>query len=60
VSLPRLYAVLDAGVAAARGWDALDLGRAFLDGGARLIQLRAKSADLRAVLTLAESLVRLA
>ena len=58
--LPRLYAVLDAGVAAARGWDALDLGRAFLDGGARLIQLRAKSADLRAVLTLAESLVRLA
>jgi len=60
VRLPRLYAVLDAGVAAARGWDALDLGRAFLDGGARLIQLRAKSADLRAVLTLAESLVRLA
>jgi thiamine-phosphate pyrophosphorylase len=60
VSLPRLYAVLDAGVAAARGWDALDLGRAFLDGGARLIQLRAKSSDLRAVLTLAESLVRLA
>jgi thiamine-phosphate pyrophosphorylase len=60
VSLPRLYAVLDAGVAAARGWDVLDLGRAFLDGGAQLIQLRAKSSDLRTVLTLAESLVRLA
>jgi len=60
VSLSRLYAVLDAGVAAARGWDVLDLGRAFLDGGARLIQLRAKSSDLRAVLALAESLVRLA
>jgi thiamine-phosphate pyrophosphorylase len=60
VSLPRLYAVLDAGVAAARGWDVLDLGRAFLDGGAKLIQLRAKSSDLRTVLTLAESLVRLA
>lgn len=58
--LPRLYAVLDAGVATARGWDVLDLGRAFLDGGARLIQLRAKSSDLRTVLTLAESLVRLA
>jgi thiamine-phosphate pyrophosphorylase len=60
VSLPRLYAVLDAGVAAARGWDVLDLARAFLDGGARLIQLRAKSSDLRTVLTLTESLVRLA
>jgi thiamine-phosphate pyrophosphorylase len=60
VSLSRLYAVLDAGVAAARGWDVLDLGRAFLDGGARLIQLRAKSSDLRSVLALTESLVRLA
>jgi hypothetical protein len=29
VSFPRLYAVLDAGVAAARGWDVLDLARAF-------------------------------
>jgi len=60
VSFPRLYAVLDAGVAAARGWDVLDLAGAFLDGGARLIQLRAKSSDLRTVLTLTESLVRLA
>lgn len=60
MTLPRLYAVLDAGVAATRGWDVLDLGRAFLDGGARMIQLRAKSSDLRTVLTLAESLVRLA
>lgn len=60
MTLPRLYAVLDAGVAATRGWDVLDLGRAFLDGGARLIQLRAKSLDLGAVLKLAESLVRLA
>lgn len=60
MSLPRLYAVLDAGVAAARGWDVLDLGRAFLDGGARLLQLRAKSSDLRSMLDLADSLVRLA
>jgi hypothetical protein len=30
VSLPRLYAVLDTGVAASRGWTVADLGQAFL------------------------------
>jgi thiamine-phosphate pyrophosphorylase len=60
VTLPPLYAVLDAGVAEARGWDVLDLARAFLDGGARLIQLRAKSTDAGSLLHLADSLVRLA
>jgi thiamine-phosphate pyrophosphorylase len=60
VSLPRLYAVLDAGVAAARGWSIADLGQAFLDGGAELIQLRTKHLDARALLEAADRLVRLA
>jgi len=60
VSLPRLYAVLDTGVAAGRGWTVADLGQAFLDGGAQLIQLRAKHLDARALLDAADRLVRLA
>jgi thiamine-phosphate pyrophosphorylase len=57
VILPRLYAVLDADVAARHGWAPLDLGRAFLEGGARLIQLRAKTAPAGWLLTLADQLV---
>ena len=60
MSLPRLYAVLDTGVAASRGWTVADLGQAFLDGGAQLIQLRAKHLDARALLDAADRLVRLA
>ena len=55
--LPRLYAVVDAGVAASRGWTARDLGRAFLAGGAPLIQLRAKQLSTRELLDTAEALV---
>ena len=60
MSLPRLYAVLDTGVAASRGWTVADLGQAFLDGGAQLIQLRAKHLDARGLLDAADRLVRLA
>jgi thiamine-phosphate pyrophosphorylase len=60
VSLSRLYAVLDTGVAVGRGWTVADLGQAFLDGGAKLIQLRAKHLDARALLDAADRLVRLA
>jgi thiamine-phosphate pyrophosphorylase len=42
VLLPRLQAIVDADVAARAGWAPLDLARAFLDGGARFIQIRAK------------------
>ena len=42
---PRLYAIVDAGVAARAGWTPPDLARAYLDGGARLIQLRAPGVD---------------
>ncbi len=60
MSLPRIYAVLDTGVAAGRGRTVADLGQAFLDGGAQLIQLRAKHLDARALLDAADRLVRLA
>lgn len=39
--LPRLYAVVDAAVAAHHGWTPPDLAAACFDGGARLVQLRA-------------------
>jgi thiamine-phosphate pyrophosphorylase len=39
---PSLHCILDVDVAAARGWEVGDLARAFLDGGASLLQLRAK------------------
>ena len=60
MSLSRLYAVLDTGMAVGRGWTVADLGQAFLDGGAQLIQLRAKHLDARALLDAADRLVRLA
>jgi thiamine-phosphate pyrophosphorylase len=55
-----LYAILDVDVAAARGWAPLDLARAFLDGGARLIQLRAKQMGSGPLVELTEQLVALA
>lgn len=39
-----LYAIVDADLAAARGYTPPELARRFLDGGARLLQLRAKAA----------------
>ncbi|MEX2271038.1 MAG: thiamine phosphate synthase [Vicinamibacterales bacterium] len=39
-----LYAILDASLAIARGYDPIDLARRCFDGGARLVQLRAKEA----------------
>jgi len=54
-----LYAVLDVDVAAARGWAPLDLARAFLAGGARLIQLRAKRMGSGPLVELTEQLVAL-
>jgi len=62
LNLPGLYAVLDAEVARAHGWTIPDLARAVFDGGAMLVQVRAKtltSADFlqisREVTTLAAS-----
>ncbi|MCX6539665.1 MAG: thiamine phosphate synthase [Acidobacteria bacterium] len=55
--LSPLYAIVDADVALRAGWTVADLAGAFLDGGARLIQLRAKLASGRDFLRWAERLV---
>ena len=56
----RLYAIVDAGVAARAGWTPPDLARAYLDGGARLLQLRATAVDAATQLGWCQEIVRLA
>ena len=56
----RLYAIVDAGVAAKAGWTPPDLARAYLDGGARLLQLRAAGVDAATQLGWCQQIVRLA
>lgn len=58
--LSRLYCVLDTTLAVERGFDPVDLARRFLDGGARLIQLRAKDAASGQLLDWADAIVALA
>ena len=41
--LPRLYAIVDCDIARANGWTVPALARACFDGGARLVQVRAKT-----------------
>src|SRR5580765_8453999 len=43
-ALPRLYAICDADVCDRAGWSLVDFASACLDGGARLLQVRAKRA----------------
>ena len=56
----RLYAIVDAGVAARAGWTPPDLARAYLDGGARVLQLRASGVDPATQLGWCQQIVRLA
>ena len=56
----RLYAIVDAGMAARAGWTPPDLARAYLDGGARLVQLRAWGVDAATELGWCQEIVRLA
>jgi thiamine-phosphate pyrophosphorylase len=58
--LPRLHAILDVDVAHRSGWIPEDLARAFLDGGARLIQIRAKQLASGPFLDLCDAVVRMA
>jgi thiamine-phosphate diphosphorylase len=51
---------VDVDLAVRAGWTPLDLAGAFLDGGATLIQLRAKQLSSAAFLDLADAAVRLA
>lgn len=56
----RLYPVIDTGICVARGVPPHEVAAACLEGGARLLQLRAKGIPGREALALAESLVALA
>ncbi|MCC7185510.1 MAG: thiamine phosphate synthase [Acidobacteria bacterium] len=54
---PRLYPILDIDLLTARGLDPLDVCDVWLDGGIRLIQLRAKGLASGPMLALAEALL---
>jgi thiamine-phosphate pyrophosphorylase len=56
-ALPALYPIVDVDVAAGAGWAPRDLARAYLAGGARLVQLRAKNLSSADFLTLATAIV---
>jgi thiamine-phosphate pyrophosphorylase len=58
--LPRLYPIVDVDLCRMRGLDPLAVLAAFLDGGARFIQLRDKSASSGARLALTDAAVGLA
>ena len=55
-----LLAIIDVDAAARAGWQAIDLARAFVDGGARCVQLRAKNLPGGAFLATATAIVHLA
>ena len=57
---PRLYAIVDAGSATRAGRTPVDLARAYLAGGARLLQLRAPGVDTRTQFEWAREIVTLA
>src|SRR5688572_8422366 len=59
-TLPALQAIVDIDVAAAAGWTPLDLSRAYLDGGARFLQLRAKALSSALFLDICDEVVALA
>lgn len=51
-----LYAILDTALALERGYEPVDLARRFFDGGARLVQLRAKQAQAGQFLAWADAI----
>jgi thiamine-phosphate pyrophosphorylase len=59
-ALPAFHPIVDVETAARHGWAPLDLARAFLDGGARLLQVRAKTLPSGPFLDLADAVVRAA
>ena len=58
--IPTLCAIIDTQAAAQAGWTPIDLARAFLAGGARFLQLRAKQLAGAAFLDAASAIVELA
>lgn len=59
-SVSPLHAIVDVDAAAHAGWTPLDLSKSYLDGGARLLQLRAKRLPSGPFLDLCDALVRAA
>lgn len=57
LSLPRLYAIIDANVTERHGWTVVTLASAYLDGGATLLQLRCRDRHTGEVLLWADELV---
>lgn len=55
-----LYAILDTTLAIGRGYEPVDLARRFFDGGARLLQLRAKDVSSGQFLEWADAICALA
>ena len=55
-----LHAIVDIEAAGRAGWPPRDLARAFLDGGARWIQIRAKQLPANAFVELCDAVVRYA
>jgi thiamine-phosphate pyrophosphorylase len=60
LNLPPLCAICDAEASARAGWTLVDLARAFLNGGARLLQVRAKEASSGWLLDTSLAIVALA
>jgi hypothetical protein len=56
-ALHRLQAIVDVEIAARAGWASVDLARAYLDGGARFLQVRAKQLPSRDFLELCDAIV---
>jgi thiamine-phosphate pyrophosphorylase len=54
---PPLYAILDEEMSARAGWSIPSLAQAYLSGGARLLQVRAKLAPGRALLAMCEEVL---
>lgn len=59
-AFPRLNAIVDSEAAAGAGWSVPDLAAAFLDGGARFLQVRGKNLSGRDLLNAASAVVQLA
>lgn len=58
--LGPLHAIVDVDVAARAGWAPLELARAYLEGGARVLQIRAKQLPSGPFLDLCDGIVRMA
>lgn len=58
MNLPGLYAVVDHRIATQHGWRVCDLARAYLAGGARLLQIRATDVASGAFLAWCDEVIR--